>query len=340
MACKIKKLLLKGIFILFCAVFVMSHNTQALTLTQNVRLVGVYSAGLTAYGSLISVTNAASVYGGNSGVWVEDFYITFRNLACTPGDLLQVNINLFNVNNDNALNAWVSSLYGGDSDFSFIETEYQNLDQNTGQIKITLSCTNNFSRPLSQIRLDSATGSRFALNANEYMTILYASRYRIVDPSVDAHEAAENLYEINQKVDNIVSKLGNNAEALNNVNNNIESVNDTLQQQKEEEQNALNDATTGAQDGADDSSEEATTATSSLISAITGFVSAITSASPSNCFINGNMGNINMGMIDLCANPVPSYISVIGSIIVVMLVIPFCIIMFNRFIGLFRSFQN
>lgn len=108
----------------------------------------------------------------------------------------------------------------------------------------------------------------------------------------------------------------------------------------EKEEEAANENIEQNEQDSNASSTDAANASQSLISAIGGFVSSITSASPSNCNINGNMGNFDLGNIDLCANPVPSYIQIISSFILISLCIPFAIVMFNRFISLFRSFQT
>ena len=112
--------------------------------------------------------------------------------------------------------------------------------------------------------------------------------------------------------------------------------------------NPINDEQSKAtQDAADDSatsgsssSSSSQTATSSLLSVITSGIGAITSASPTNCKVNGNMGNLNVGNIDLCANPVPTFMTLIGSIIAVLVVLPLVILLFNRFISIIRSFQR
>lgn len=128
--------------------------------------------------------------------------------------------------------------------------------------------------------------------------------------------------------------------ALNNIQNKIDNLNNSIENQNQEETDAVQDAADDSSTAGQDSSDEAASATTGFISAISGFVSAITNASPSNCNINANLNHLNLGVLDLCSMPVPSYITIIGSIIAIMLVIPFCIVMFNRFIGLFRSFQG
>lgn len=120
----------------------------------------------------------------------------------------------------------------------------------------------------------------------------------------------------------------------------VNAINDAAGNITDTESQATQDAADNASDAGSSSAASAESATSSLISVIGGFVSVITSAQPTNCVINADMNHINMGNLDLCANPAPSYVQIIGSIILICAAIPLAIVLFNRFIGLFRSFQN
>lgn len=110
--------------------------------------------------------------------------------------------------------------------------------------------------------------------------------------------------------------------------------------ENKEQQEKTQEAADASETAGGSSSSDAQQGTSSLLSTIGSAVSVISSASPTNCLLNGNMGNLDVGQIDLCANPVPTFIQIIGSIILILLVVPLCITLFNRFIGLFRSFQT
>lgn len=111
---------------------------------------------------------------------------------------------------------------------------------------------------------------------------------------------------------------------------------ETLNETKQEVQ----DASDASETAGSSSSSDAASGTSSLLSVIGAGIGAITTAQPTNCRINGDMGNLDVGTIDLCGNPVPTFISVIGSIIAVLVVLPLVIILFNRFISIIRSFQG
>lgn len=107
-------------------------------------------------------------------------------------------------------------------------------------------------------------------------------------------------------------------------------------EQEEATQNAADNSETSGSSSGSDSQQ----ATSSLISIITSGIGAITSASATNCVIDGDMGNFDMGSVDLCANPVPAFMQVIGSIIAALVVLPLVIVLFNRFISIIGSFQR
>lgn len=111
-------------------------------------------------------------------------------------------------------------------------------------------------------------------------------------------------------------------------------------QENREQEEKTQEAADASETAGGDSSSDAQTGTTSLINAITGAVTVISSASPTNCKINGNMGNLDIGQLDLCANPAPAFVTTIGSLILILMCVPLAIKLFNRFISLFRSFQS
>lgn len=119
-----------------------------------------------------------------------------------------------------------------------------------------------------------------------------------------------------------------------------EGITSSQSQDQKNEINETNNAVEDSQNAGNSSTSDAQQGTASLISTIGSAVTAISSASPTNCLINGNMGNFDMGQIDLCSNPVPPFVQIISSLILILITVPLCIVMFNRFIGLFRSFQG
>lgn len=330
----IKISLLSSIFICFCAILMMSHNVGALTLTENVKLQSVYSTGLTVIGPNISYTNVTSASGGTTGAGIETFRLHFNNASCVPGDIYQVNVNLFNTNANDSLDAWASSLYGGDNDFSFIETEYQQLDAGTGQIRFTLACTSTFNNANKYLTLNSATGSAIWLYPQEWITTFYVARYKVLNTDVDAHEIAENAYEINQKIDDIIAALNYNTDAIDTVNDNIESINDDVE-------TSTQNASDAAQDTADSSQAESDATGTSLLSVFTSVIGVIINSQETTCTFDSHLPFMSgAGTIDLCMFQPPAVVQTISSLLALALFVPFGLHMYKRFISITRSFQR
>lgn len=138
-----------------------------------------------------------------------------------------------------------------------------------------------------------------------------------------------SLNNINTGITNLNSKL-------NQTNNKIDSIQNSLDEAKSDTQDAQADA----EDTGDDATTDSQTATTNLLGVITQAVTAISSVSPSNCNLNGNMGNLNLGNMNMCDNPVPTFITVIGSLLLILAIVPLAIHLFNLFISITRSFQT
>lgn len=135
---------------------------------------------------------------------------------------------------------------------------------------------------------------------------------------------------------NINTGITNLNNKLNQTNNKIDSIQNSLNQAKQDTQSAQNQADSSG----DTATSDSETATTSLLNTITGAVTAISSVSPTNCKLNGNMGHLNTGEMDLCNNPVPTFITVIGSLLLILAIVPLAIHLFNLFISITRSFQQ
>lgn len=112
-----------------------------------------------------------------------------------------------------------------------------------------------------------------------------------------------------------------------------------IQEEKQNVQNATNNSQTSGNSSQTDSQN----ATSSLLSVFGAFANVITNATPTNCVIdaplNTSFSNDRFN-VDLCGLNLPPAIGTLTSIIAVMVVVPFAISMFNKFIGIMESFQK
>lgn len=93
-------------------------------------------------------------------------------------------------------------------------------------------------------------------------------------------------------------------------------------------------------DDSDDSQAQAESTGQTLLTAFTGFVSAITSARPTNCNLNMDMGNLNLGNVNLCQLSPPPVFQTIASIFMIAFCVPLSITTARKLINLFRSFQG
>lgn len=132
-----------------------------------------------------------------------------------------------------------------------------------------------------------------------------------------------------------------NTSTLNDIARDTGLIKDAIENQNQEEQDAVQDASDAAQDSADGAQSDSEAATSSLLSVITGFFGAMANLNPTNCkfdshlpFLRGN------GEIDLCQVPAPPIVQTIGSLILIGIMVPFAIHMYNRFISITGSFQR
>lgn len=113
-----------------------------------------------------------------------------------------------------------------------------------------------------------------------------------------------------------------------------------MNEKDEEDRQNLEDQKSESQDSSDDSQEDAENTGTTLLAAFSSFVTAITSASPSNCNLLMNMGNLNLGNVNLCQLSPPAEFQVIASIFLILFCVPLSIATARKVINLFRSFQT
>lgn len=340
---------IRGIFICFLAIFLMSHNVSAVEISHDVVYNAIETQALY-YHYFNPSTNSWSNW-TNYTTWAASNMRTsqFELRNHSNGNIQYLNPGMFMTipmrlvfktigsstyaTPDNNTGFWsVSDANVNCPIIDIDETSISGRDgymSSSGRVDVTLFITCKYlgnGAPRINLWTESISNNNYNYGFTfpaGYSIWYHEGNQDYTDDIAKVKEAVDLMKEVfKPKLDAINDKL------------------DDLVEQQEREETATQDAADNSQTSGDTSSSDATSASSSLISTIGGFVSVITNASPTNCRINGNMGNLDMGNLDLCANPVPSFVQIIGSIILVCLCIPFAIIMFNRFIALFRSFQG
>ena len=114
----------------------------------------------------------------------------------------------------------------------------------------------------------------------------------------------------------------------------VESANEVNQKELEGQENIENQDTTGTNQGVADDSY------SSLLDIFTGFISAISGVSPGSCSISLDTNVGDLGDVDLCAVDPPSWIQIVGSIIVILLFVPCSMALINRILKTIQEMQQ
>lgn len=119
------------------------------------------------------------------------------------------------------------------------------------------------------------------------------------------------------------------------ISNDIEALKDNDEQDRENIEQQSSDSEDAASDSADDAEATGTT----LLAAFQAFVNALTNASPSNCNLDMDLGNLDLGVVNLCQLSPPSQFQTIASIFLIIFCVPLSIATARKVISLFRSFQ-
>lgn len=111
------------------------------------------------------------------------------------------------------------------------------------------------------------------------------------------------------------------------------------QQRYEEQQTNVTNAQTDAETNGDQSASSAEATGTSLLGVFMQFVNALTNVNPkSNCYINADLGHLDLGRLDLCSSSPPREFQFISSLIVIGFSVPVSIMLVKKMISLFRGF--
>ncbi|MBR0488325.1 hypothetical protein IJJ39_01460 [Candidatus Saccharibacteria bacterium] len=173
-------------------------------------------------------------------------------------------------------------------------------------------------------------------NVNSFVVSIYAPESSTgIFSSFLSTSTNFNISLLSLDVDIVVSADPNTA-LLGGIQNAIDQQNQQDQQDREDMQNASDNAS----DSGDDSQAQAEATGTTLLKAFTDFVGALTSSTASDCVVNMNMGNLNLGNVDLCTLSIPQPLQAVASIMLIGFCVPLSIATAKKLIGLFRSFQG
>lgn len=111
-------------------------------------------------------------------------------------------------------------------------------------------------------------------------------------------------------------------------------------EQEQEDRDNIEQQSSDAQGSADDSQADAESAGTTLLAAFSAFVNALTNANPSNCNIDMDLGNLDLGVVNFCSLQPPPGFATLASIFMILFCVPLSIATARKVISLFRSFQT
>lgn len=121
---------------------------------------------------------------------------------------------------------------------------------------------------------------------------------------------------------------------------NYDNAGEVLRDQAQEEKDDTNAQVSAGDSAANSSSSDASASGTTLLAAAQSFVGALTSATPSNCNLDMDLGNLDLGNANLCSISPPPAFQVISSIVLIGFCVPLSIATAKKMVSLFRSFQN
>lgn len=326
---------------------ILSTEVKAIEFNTPVQYIETVSgAVITGYqvnGTWVSQSVNSLVVGESSNpVWVNALTIGLGTtwwITSGSGDVLNVSITLSNYTRSGVNLDTLSSVTSGNcSDYYILDYKVQELSDQTSVINLMLKPSYT-GRNVTSFSIINNPGSGCSAKSWIYLwpdsrlTVNYVGHYRITDPSASNQSIVNAINTQSQNLQNIVNEQKNTTNAINNNTNAINNINEQQTQAGQQAQQDGNNAGSNSQQQAQQGGQ-------TLLQGFSSFVGALTSASASDCVINGNIGDFKMGDMDLCQLSPPPVFQAISSIMVIGFVVPLSIATIRKFIGMFRSFQN
>lgn len=334
----IKISLLSSIFICFSAIFLMSHNTFAFSLNDNV---SVIQSG---FRSKLETSRWAA---GNcstspaAGVWVDQLYcvgsltiydmrISIPNRTYNAGEYIVIElINSFSSNSQSLHTVWFGASYGGYNPISLISQEFENMDTNNGLVRLYFRVNGTFTD--SNLTLAGTNGSWGILTINSGSN---GSTDAVLRPATTTVFGTKNDPNYTNSLNDIRNKL-------NEIKNDIPTAEENAAANADEEEQRTQDVVDNAQDTADSSQEDTDETGTSLLSVFTSVIGVIVNSQETSCSFDSHLPFMSgAGTIDLCMFNPPAVVQTIASLLALALFVPFGLHMYKRFISITRSFQK
>ena len=352
------KKLIKYIFIPVLAILLMSHNVSAVDMSPNVHPIWANANPLCSFyipATDVWQNNAFSNNTTNQTYSVSKINCDYPQGLNTVKTYAVYSFRLDNFAYDNSADSgWLASKIAsvsGSADWGVIGQTVSAMGSTGWQLDLYLYSTKASNGGTFQIYNPLYVNEIMYLKPNERIYFVGASYWQVTTDSDFEYNYTDLLTAINSKLQRIQDDGIDNVQLIIAIRNGVNGISQKLDDLSQDTADAINNGQADAtQDASDNSStagnssqSSAQGATSNLLSIFAGFANVITNASATSCVINAplntSFSNDNFN-VDLCGLDLPPAIGTLTSIIAVMVVVPFAISMFNKFIGIMESFQR
>jgi hypothetical protein len=326
-----------GLFALFLVTVFPSNSASAIEYSGSGASLITYCDFRDENGAVVRAFNGTTVgvLVGNGGC-----YLTAGGYANSPRwKILGVNFN--NTLPENSIVTF--TIRTNDNNFNGIQPPgmlSNQIDQlPSGWVIQTLSFYNTANYTNNTYGLSQAS---FLIPSREVVISNFSWVTLATDPNSQTLTDIKNaLNSTNTKLDSISTKITQQQQqqhddAVNQLNatkDQTKIIKDQIDRENTGQDNIQNQDKSGTQQGLGG-------AQTSLFGIFTGFVGAITSASPTNCNLDLDMGYVDFGNQNVCAFSVPTFVQIIGSIIAIVIFVPLSLALLSRIIGQIRSMQR
>lgn len=347
---------LRYIFIPVLCILLMSHNTYALELSQNVVYQGSGTAPQWRDDSTSSVSNTwhtgRIVYGGNSGNASEfnSFYVrgnSGSNLPIQNSWYLQVSGRIVYTGSDNKWNTSGNFIYTSQGNCPIVDMETVEVQSHNGStskteqtFNYTITCKYSGSNN-GVPQIGFKVQSRSQLDTYQFsVQNWFLWQYR--STAYDDTEVINAINKVRTSINNIYNSLGNTNQKLDDIKDALDTLNETQSQQNQQEQESAENISD--QTPADMGSSVENQQTTSIINLFGSFLSALTSVNAGSCVIELPFPSYAGGSwtMNICQykDKAGNIVSLFGSATLILFYLPVAWRLLGMIYNEIRSFTN
>lgn len=327
------KKIIFGIFICLFANFLMSHNSGALGDYIPVTDIGRFKVSLT---TNFDGSDNCSTLNPDYRRWI---YTDWDSATMGADQYYLMSISFLNAAGNNSFDGRlpIAVRSGFENSFTIVDVEVSNVSPSQSVMYLVLHRKNN-TLPTGTFPIQIFTQEDyFVLFQNECVSNGGWLTKIKWNEQASLPNYTNQLNSINSSIQQILNTPQVTPQQINDVNNKLDDLNTSVENRNRAEFDSVDNINNQTPSDISDSTDQHTT---NLMGIFSSFVSAVTAAGATNCNIVANWGHLNLGTLNLCRDQPPAFVSVIGSIVLIVILVPCAYWLVMRILAEIRSFTN